>query len=225
MTNPVDPAAPHGRDAAGNPLTPFGINVDGTPRKSNRGARAGQKGNRQPTTTSRRGKTATPTLSTSSLTDDDRRNMLCELADMVIVTPLASASQAPFITARIGPKQADALAGDAFILNQFAPNIADGLIVWSKTKPSVLSWMDKLEGNAALVMLTGALIQAGKAFAENHINPNPNLAAAGRTLASMRMSAMADKVLRDAAAMRQPAQDPFANAETLAGQRAFAEQN
>lgn len=197
MTQPIDPAAPHGRDGNGTPLAPYGLNVDGSPRKSNRGARAGQKGRGA----AGKGKPAGPQVSVSNLNDDDRRGMLCELADMALVTPLASASQTPFLINRIGARQTDALAGDAFILSQYMPGIAEGLILLSKTKPRTLAWLDKAEQNAPYILLTKAIMDAAKAVAENHFRPNPNVAAAGRSLAAIRMAQMAEAVNAQAAAM------------------------
>jgi hypothetical protein len=198
MTQP-DSSAPHGRDGNGTPLAPYGLNVDGSPRKSNRGARAGQRKSNGPA--SARKSSAAPTVAGSSLSDADRKGMLCELADMMLTSPLASASQVPFVVNRFGPKQSDALAGDAFILSQYFPGIADGLILLSKTKPHTLAWLDKLEENAPMVVLTNALLRAGKAIADNHINPNPRVAQAGRSLAALRMAQMAEAVNAQAAAM------------------------
>jgi hypothetical protein len=198
MTQP-DSSAPHGRDGNGTPLAPYGLNVDGSPRKSNRGARAGQR--KTGGSASARKSSAAPTVAGSSLSDADRKGMLCELADMMLTSPLASASQVPFIVNRIGPKQSDAIAGDAFILSQYFPGIADGLILLSKTKPHTLAWLDKLEENAPMVVLTNALLRAGKAVADNHFNPNPRVAQAGRSLAALRMAQMAEAVNAQAAAM------------------------
>lgn len=205
----TDPKAPHGYDADGKtPLAPFGLNLDGTPRKSNRGARPGQRGNRG-SAAKKTGPRAVPTGSVSSLTDVERKGMLCELADMLVVSPLATASQAPPLRSKIG-RHADALAGDAFILSQYVPGIADGLILLSKTKPRALAWLDKVEESAPFAVLAGALFSAGKAMLENHMNPNPGLAQAGRSLAMMKMAAMADAVNAQAARVRQEHPDPAA---------------
>jgi hypothetical protein len=208
MTQATDPAAPHGRDNGGNPLAPYGYKVDGTPRLSNRGATAGGNkptGGTAPKSNRKAKASAIPGM-TSNLTDDERKGMLCELADMTLVSPLASASQVPVIATRIGAAQADALAGDAFILAQYMPHIADGLILLSKTKPKTLAWLDKLEGAAPMVVLTRALMGAGKAMADNHMNPNPNVAQAGRSLAALRIAQMADAVNAEADRIQQDAQ-------------------
>lgn len=193
--------APHGRDDAGSPLAPYGLNLDGTPRKSNRGARPGQRqgggrrsGSRRPSPAS-----SIPSASTSSLTDVERKGMLCELVDLYLVAPLAAASAVPIVANYIGPRQADALAGDALILNHFAPNISDGLILMSKTKPKTLAWLDKAEENAPVLLLTSAILQAGKAFLLNHLSPDPRMAQAGRSLAQMKMQEYAMRINEEAA--------------------------
>lgn len=217
MTQP-NTSAPHGRDSNGVPLAPYGLNVDGSPRKSNRGARAGQK--RNGTGPASKRNASTPTVSGSNLSDTDRKGMLCELADMMIVSPLASASQIPVLVNRFG-KHADALAGDAFILSQYFPSMADGLILLSKTKPHTLAWLDKLEENAPMVVLTNAILRGVKAIADNHFNPNPRVAQAGRALAALRLAQMAEAVNAQAAAMAPEfTQEEF---EQAAYERAAAE--
>lgn len=184
--------APHGRNEDGTAKTPFGVNVDGTPRKSNRGARAGQKGN-----SSRKPGTA----KTSNLTDKKRREMLVGLADMFLVTPLAGLSMSPQVGKYIGPVHADALAGDAVILSHFSPGIADGLIVLSQSKPGALAWLDGVEDKAPYLMLAQVGVQVVKALVSNHTNPNPELAQAGRVMVAMRVQEMADQINREAAEM------------------------
>jgi hypothetical protein len=193
----TDPAAPHGRDANGVPLAPYGLNVDGSPRKSNRGAR--RKGTSSPTSR----KSSAPTMATSNLTDDERKQMLCELGDMFFVNPLASLSQIPAVARKIGDRQAGAIAGDAFIISQFMPGLADGAILMAKAKPATLAWLDKIEQNAPYALLISVGLQMVKAVADNHINPNPRVAQAGRALAAMRIQAMADAVNAQAMAQSQ----------------------
>src|SRR5688572_8418296 len=103
--------APHGRDDAGQPLTPFGVNLDGTPRKSNRGARPGQRSNGARS----RGRSPRVGSKVTSPTDAQRREMLLGLGEMVITGPLAALSMSPLVAKRFGKQQADALAGDAVI--------------------------------------------------------------------------------------------------------------
>jgi hypothetical protein len=188
-----DPKAPHGRGADGVPLAPYGHNLDGTPRKSNRGRTASSKPKVG----------AAPKLTrTSNLTDMQRKGMLGELAMTYVVAPLATLSRVPFLKSRIGEKQTDAFAGDAFIVGQYAEPIIDGVIMMSKTRPGLLSWMDKLEENAPMLVLASAVLQAAKALAENHIRPNPAFANAGRNMAMMHMQQMADEINKQAEQMR-----------------------
>lgn len=198
----TNPEAPFGRDEHGQPLTPYGTKVNGQPRTSNRGAQPGQRGNAN--RSARTQKAPGMKASVSSLTDIQRKSLLIDLAANLLVTPLASASKAPFVKKYIGPAQTDALAGDAFILNAFSPHIADAMILLSKTKPKTLAWMDKVEDNAPYVMIAQVGIQLAKAIADNHFKPNPKVADAGRNLAAMRIAEMADEINRQAAAMTPP---------------------
>lgn len=182
---PVNPA-PHGRDENGVPLAPYGLNIDGTPRKSNRGRPSATPGTR-PAASSVKG----------NLTDLQRKSMLGDLLDALIIGPLARASQTPALANRIG-RHADALAGDAFILSQYAPGIFDGLILLSKTKPQTLAWMDKAESNAPYVLLAQVGFQMAQAMVANHMRPNPSLAEAGRNLAALRLAQMAEAVNAEA---------------------------
>lgn len=192
--------APHGYEEDGTtPKAPYGWNTDGTPRKSNRGARPGQRGN-----TAR--SAASPAR--SSKTDAKRKEMLLGLVDMLVVTPMAGLSASPVLAARIGPRHTDALAGDAVIVSHFMPSTADALIVLSQTKPSVLSWLDTVEEKAPYLMLAQVGVQVAKALMENHMSPNPELAAAGRNLVQIRMAQMADEINREAAAMGIPTEVP-----------------
>jgi len=196
-----DPKAPHGRDDQGIPLAPYGLNLDGTPRKSKRGRTVGGRppGPGKPA--------AKPSMSStaSSLSDVQRKGMLQELAMTMLVSPLATLSRVPLVKKYLGEKQANGLAGDAFILAQVAPGIVDGVILLSKTKPGMLAWMDKMEENAPYVVLASAVLQGVKAIAANHLNPSPQLADAGRNLAMMHMEAMAAAVNEQAAQMRAQA--------------------
>jgi hypothetical protein len=202
MATRHDPA-PHGYDEDGVPKAPYGLNLDGSPRKSNRGARPGQRGNGDSRGTSK---------PKSSLTDAKRKEMLVSLADMLVVTPLAGLSVSPMLAKRLGPTQADALAGDAVIVSHFMPSTADALIVLSQTKPSVLSWLDTVEEKAPYLMLAQVGVQVIKAITENHMRPNAQLAQAGRTLVQMRMQQMAEQIAEEAAAMGIPTEVPHPQA-------------
>lgn len=212
MPRPKGPEAPHGYDDKGVPLAPYGLKVDGTPRTSRRGATAGGFGN---------SKGSTATASVKSLTDIQRKGMLCDLVDSLIVTPLASASQVPVVVAKLGRKQTEALAADAFVLSQYAPHLADGLIVLSKSKPGALAWLDRAEQNAPYMLLAQVGIQMAKALVQNHLNPNTEFAAAGRSYANMRLQAMAAEINRQANSVKTDQQGWAEQAE--AEQREYAE--
>lgn len=197
-----DPA-PHGYEEDGvTAKAPYGWNVDGTPRKSNRGARAGQRGNGNARATKR------PGVSATSMTDKKRKEMLVGLAEMFVVTPLAGFSASPMLSKRLGPQHTDALAGDAVIVSHFMPSIADGLIILSASKPETLRWLDSVEDKAPFLMLAQVGVQVVKALVSNHANPNPQLAAAGRTMVAMRVQEMADEINREAEAMGIPTDVP-----------------
>lgn len=156
---------------------------------------------------------AAPKKATSSAkktTAAGRKQMLCELSSMLLETPLVAASGVPQVRKKIGGKQADALAGDAFIIAQFMPQFADGLIFYSQANPKALAWLDRIETSGPALVMAAAGLQVVKALAENHMNPNPEIAAAGRNMVAMRMVAMARAVNDQAEAYRasQPAPYP-----------------
>lgn len=202
-----NPDAPFGLDDAGNPKAPFGHKTDGKPKMDNRGAPRGPRNGTAPSAPRRsRSRSRGPALkaSVTNLTDLQRKSLLVDLAGNLLVTPLASASKAPLLIKKLGNRQTDALAGDALIINAMSPHMADALVLLAKTKPKVLSWMDKMEDNAPFVLLAQVGIQLAKAIADNHMNPNPNVASAGRQLAAMRIAEMAEEINRQAAAMQVP---------------------
>jgi len=187
--------APHGRNDDGSPKTPFGVNLDGTPRKSNRGARPGQRRGGAGRSKSR------PGVKSTSASDAQRKAMLCQLGEMTFIGPLAALSVAPPIVSRFGKEQADALAGDAVILQEYMPHVADGLIVLSQSKPGALTWLDQVEEKAPFLLLASVGVQLTKALVNNHLNPNPALANAGRLRAQMNQQAMIQAIENEAAAM------------------------
>lgn len=190
-------AAPHGRDPdTGEALTPYGLNRNGTPRKGNRGAKPGPRANRP-----RTGRRAAPKVKSGSQTDARRKDALIGLADMLIVTPLATVSASPQLAGRFGDKQTDAFAGDAVLVSRFMPDIADGLILLSQSKPGALAWLDQVEEKAPYLFLANVGVQLAKAVAENHLRPNPRLAEAGRLMVAMRVQQMAEAIEAEARAM------------------------
>lgn len=203
-----DTKAPHGRDEHGEPLAPYGYKVDGTPRLSNRGAAPGQRGNGN----SRAKSGAKVASGNQKAVDAKRKEMLLALTDMVVVTPLAGLSASPLLEKRLGKKHTDAFAGDAVIVSHFAPSLADSLIVLSQSKPGALAWLDQVEEKAPYLMLANVGIQMAKAFIGNHMNPDPRLADAGRTLVQMRAAQMAQQIEDEAAAMGIPTEVPVPQA-------------
>lgn len=182
--------APHGRDDNGTPLAPFGYKTNGDPKLSNRGrAPAPQK---KATTNVKaaarpRGRSAAQT-----------KGQLLELVGM-LTTPLAAAVDAPAVRKRIGERHADAVAGDVVIVEALAPDFIDGLMMAAERKPGLLAWMDKAEDAAPALIMAKAAATMVKAIVQNHMHPDPQLAAAGRRLASV-------KAARYAAAIEQEAQ-------------------
>ena len=191
-----DPRAPFGfEDDGTTPKAPYGLKVNGEPRLSNRGAKAG--GNR-PKGRSSRGSGPGRSI---NRTDKQRRDTLIGLADMMLITPLSGISQSSHAVARIGQKQADAFAGDAVIIQQHLEPLADGLIELSQTKPALLSWLDNVEQNAPWIPLAMVGVQMAKAFAENHINPNPDLVAAGKLMGRVKQAQMIEMIRESAREM------------------------
>jgi hypothetical protein len=132
---------------------------------------------------------------------------------MFVVSPLVGLSVSPPIKKWIGQAQADALGGDAVITTHFLPSVADGLILLSQTKPKVLSWLDGVEDKAPYLVLMSTGIQLAKMIAENHMRPNPELNASGRTMMAIRAQQMAAEIHAQAEAMGIPTEVPIPESE------------
>lgn len=179
--------APHGYEADGvTPKAPYGYRKDGVPRKSNRGARPGQFG----------GTTAAPR---ASRTDRKRVESLVMLAETLVCTPLALASSNPIVKRYLGEKHTDALGGDALILSQCAPLLAEGAVEYATDHPGFLSWMDTVEERATSLKLFYGLSQLTRLLISNHVSPDPTVAEAGRHLAKLRSIKQAQAVKEEAA--------------------------
>lgn len=170
--------APHGRDENGTPLAPFGLKVDGTPRKSRRGASPGSKGNTG-TSGASRGSSGSRSATKLSLTDRQRKEALMGYS-AILSQGLIGISMAKPVTNRIGQKQSDALACDGLVLSSASEALVDGLIHLSQFKPGVLAWVDKAEENSPYLQLAMVGAQIGAAFVRNHLSPDPRMAKAAR---------------------------------------------
>jgi len=120
---------------------------------------------------------------------------------MMIISPLTAASMTPGLSKKIGKAQCDALAGDAVILTEYMPKLAEGLIVLSQSKPGALAWLDQVEDKAPYLLLLNVGVQVGKALVSNHMNPNPRLAHAGRLQGAIRSLQLAEMIEAQAAEM------------------------
>ena len=200
-TDPDNEDAPFGHNEDGSVLAPYGFRVDGKPRTTNRGRRAGT------TVTSAKKSTTSSRKSSKFETDQQRTSALLLLSETFITTPLAGASKSTLLEKRIGKKHTDALAGDAVIWNHYAPSLADGLIAYSQVKPGVLAWLDGVEEKAPLLMLGHVGVQMAKAFVGNHTDPDQEVAKAGRRLARLNVAKMAQAINEEAQAMGIPTDD------------------
>jgi hypothetical protein len=196
-------AAPHGRDAAGTPLAPYGLKVDGHPRTSRRGAQPGQRGNGG--STARKGVAGPPKI-TNNATDAQRRSMLIDLVDNVVVVPLVVAGEAPFVTKRLG-RHAENLPGHAVLIHSVMPSIADGLVLMSHSNPGMLSWLEGTMKKAPWLIVGQTFMVLTKAVIQHAMTPDPALNAAGRTLLRINTARMAEMIEQEAAEMGLTAED------------------
>lgn len=194
-TDPDNKDAPFGYNDDGTVLAPYGIGVNGKPKTTNRGRRAGNSG------ISKRAK------SNRQQVDLQRKSALMQLSEVFIEAPLAAASTSTFVAKRLGDKQADALAADALIWNYYSASLADGLIMYSAQKPRVLTWLDGVQEKAPLLMLAQVGVQMAKAIIGNHMEPDPRIAATGRRLVRLNAAKMAAAINAEAEAMGIPTDD------------------
>lgn len=205
-----DPAAPFGRDTDGDPIAPYGLRADGVPRKSAGGRRTGpaSRSSTPPRPPRRRAaapsSAAKPDPGPSGPSNQDRKDALISLSDMFLVNGLVAAAISPVTQNFLGPRHAAAIAGDAVIIDHYAPAIADGLIAAAETRPGILSWMDGLAEKAPYLLLIKTGIELTKALATNHMNPSQRLAQAGVSLAQMNVMKLAETIEREAAEMGIP---------------------
>lgn len=205
-----NPAAPFGYNEDGSPLTPYGLKADGSPRISNRGRRT----DGTPRATPKRTTASKPTR--ERMADEQRKQALLQLSEMFIEAPLATASTSRFVSKRLGDKHSDALAADALIWSHYAPSLADGLIVYSQSKPAVLSWLDGVQDKAPVLLLAQVGIQMTRAFVSNHMDPNPEIAKTGRRMVRLNAAKMAEAINEEAARMGIPSDDEIINMQKAA---------
>lgn len=184
--------APHGRDEHGTPLAPFGYKTNGDPKLSNRGRAPAPPKKTTPNVKAAarpRGRSAAQT-----------KYQLLELVGM-FTTPVSAAADNPVVRKKIGDRHADAIAGDVVIVEAVAPEFIDGVMLYAERKPGMLAWMDKAEDAAPALMMVKAAATMVKAIVQNHMNPDPQLAAAGRRLASVKAARYAAAIQAEAQAL------------------------
>jgi len=174
--------APWGRDDEGNPHAPLGFKADGRPKISNRGRKAGGS-----TPSAPRART---TGGRSKTSNAERAGMLATMIDMFAVLPLAGASKSDGVAKRIGPKHAEALAGDAAIISHYRDPLVNGVMILAQSKPGVLAWMDSMEEKAPWLILAKVGIEMGNAIVRNHLTPDERLAEQGMETAQSVAQAM-----------------------------------
>lgn len=189
--------APHGRDDQGVPLAPYGYKDDGNPRKSNRGRRSGGSVAAPPKKAEKNVRSGSRP---KSRTRQETKNQLLELVS-VVTTPLATAGHSPLVQKRLGERHAMALAGDAVIIEALAPDFMDGLLLYADRKPGILAWMDKAEDAAPAILMARAGLTIIKAIAQNHMNPDAQLAAAAGTMVKVKAARYAAAIEQEAAAL------------------------
>lgn len=189
--------APHGRDDNGVPKAPFGYKDDGNPRKSNRGRRSGGSVAAPPKKTSANVKSGTRPKGRSRA---ETKTQLLELVGMV-TTPLATAGHSPAVRKKIGDRHADAMAGDAVIIEALAPELLEGVLMFADRKPGLLAWMDKAEDAAPAIVTARAALTIVKAIVQNHQSPDPQLAAAAGTMVKVKAARYAAAIEQEAVAL------------------------
>lgn len=187
-----DEKAPHGRDENGTPIAPFGYKTNGDPKKSNRG--------RAPSPQ----KKATANVKAGSRprgrTKNETKSQLLELVGM-FTAPVPALADSPMVRKRIGDRHADALPGDAVILEALAPDFVEGFMMMAERKPGLLAWMDKAEDAAPALVMAKAGLTMVKAIVQNHAHPDPQLAAAGRKMTQVKAARYAAAIEKEAAAL------------------------
>lgn len=119
----------------------------------------------------------------------------------MVTTPLATAGHSPAVRKKIGDRHADAMAGDAVIIEALAPDLLEGVMMFADRKPGLLAWMDKAEDAAPAIVTARAALTIVKAIVQNHQNPDPQLAAAAGTMVKVKAARYAAAIEQEAAAL------------------------
>ena len=195
MSDDESVVAPHGRDDQGVPLAPYGYTQEGNPRKGNRGRRAGvaapQKKAEKNTKVGARPK---------SRTKAQTKHQLMELVGELTAAVAKGADAAP-VRARIGDRHAGAIMGHALIVQATASDVLDGVILMSEKRPGLLAWMDKAEDAAPALLVAKGLATMAAAIVQNHLNPEPKLESAARSMVKVRAARYAEEIEQEAAAL------------------------
>lgn len=187
--------APHGRDDNGTPKAPFGYKEDGNPRKSNRGRKPGE--GRVAAPQKKQERNVKAGARPKGRTRAETKGQLLELVGM-LTTPMATAGHSPAVRKKIGDRHADALAGDAVIVEALAPDLLEGVMMFADRKPGILAWMDKAEDAAPAIVTARAALTIVKALVQNHQNPDPQLAAAAGSMVKVKAARYAAAIEREA---------------------------
>lgn len=190
--------APHGRDDGGVPNAPYGYKDDGNPRKSNRGRRSGAPSvSAPPKKTDRNVKAQNrPKARTKAET---KAKLLELVADGT--ASVAKLADTRLVRAKLGEKHADAVIGDAVIIGAVASPVLDGVIMYAERKPGLLAWMDKAEEAVPALLIFRGLSTMAAAIVQNHLDPNPDLTHAGRSMVRVQAARYAAAIEEQAAAL------------------------
>lgn len=188
-----NPAAPFGYEADGTtPKAPYGWKADGDPRLSRRGRTGTRKAT--PTATATQGRGADAARARA------QRDNLLALADAV-VSPLMAGATSDGFAKRVGQPRADGIAGALVIVDGFLPTYADHIVAMAASRPTLLSWMDKVDDKAPWLALGIVTAQALKSVAEQIARPDPRLAEAARLKVRVRNAQLAELAQAEARRM------------------------
>ncbi|MEH0582554.1 hypothetical protein QBA54_50860 [Streptomyces sp. B21-108] len=114
---------------------------------------------------------------------------------------IAKLADTRLVRAKLGEKHADALVGDAVIIGAVASPVLDGVIMYAEKKPGLLAWMDKAEEAVPALLIFKGLSTMAAAIVQNHLDPNPDLTHAGRSMVRLQAARYAAAIEAEAAAL------------------------